>query len=105
MLLDVLHAASPRPFDELPAGASPFAFPIEVDDKPSVRRDLQAAGIDALDLWAIAHPAVPEDGFPRSARRRARTLALPVHQELRPRDLRRIARAAVAAVTGHGDRT
>jgi DegT/DnrJ/EryC1/StrS aminotransferase family len=97
-LLERLRQLVPRPFDALAPGASPFAFPIDVDDKPAVLRRLAAAGIVALDLWGMPHPALPEELFADAARRRSRTLALPVHQELRASDLRRIARVTADAL-------
>jgi hypothetical protein len=56
------------------------------------------AGIAAVDLRALTHPAIAVDRFPRAARRRARTLGVPVHHELRARDITRIARSAAVAV-------
>lgn len=97
-LLERLGRHVPRPFGAVPPGASPWAFPIEVEDKPGVLRRLAEAGIVALDLWAVSHPAVPVERFPAAARRRARTLGLPVHQELRRRDLERVAEAALRAM-------
>jgi dTDP-4-amino-4,6-dideoxygalactose transaminase len=40
---------------------------------------------------------MPQGRFAEAERRRARTLGLPVHQHLRPGDLRRIARVTIAA--------
>jgi CelD/BcsL family acetyltransferase involved in cellulose biosynthesis len=74
----------------LPEGASPFAFPIETDDKPELLDRLQRHGIRALDFWAIPHRSLPSTGFPESARLRQRIVGLPVHQELRASDLERI---------------
>jgi dTDP-4-amino-4,6-dideoxygalactose transaminase len=95
-LLDVLGDRVPPPFDELSEGASPFAFPLTVEHKRSALEYLAAAGIKALDLWSLRHPALPEDGFPEAAARRASTIALPVHQELRSGDLTRMAALVVA---------
>ena len=84
----------PRPFARLPAGASPFAFPIEVDDKSAMLRRLAGRGISGMDFWSVPHPALPHARFPSARRRRERTIALPVHQELRPADVDRVAAAA-----------
>jgi DegT/DnrJ/EryC1/StrS aminotransferase family len=97
LLLDALGALVPRPFADVPPGASPFAFPIEVDDKRYVMSSLVAERIIPIDLWAVSHPAMPQGRFAEAERRRARTLGLPVHQHLRPGDLRRIARVTIAA--------
>ena len=81
----------PAPFDALPAGASPFAFPVEAEDPAALEAALEEAAITYFPLWREPHPSLPVARFPAAAARRARTIALPVHQELRPRDLERIA--------------
>jgi len=83
----------PAPFAALPDGASPFAFPIAVDDKQTVLARLASRGVRGLNFWSVPHPALPPASFPGAAVRRARVVGLPVHQELRPGDLARIARA------------
>jgi CelD/BcsL family acetyltransferase involved in cellulose biosynthesis len=98
MLLEELAELAPRPFDRVPAGASPFAFPIEVDDRREVLGRLAARGVDGIAFWSVPHPTLPEAQFPAARRRRDRTIALPVHQELRPADVERVA----AAARGHG---
>jgi hypothetical protein len=97
LLLDGLGALVPRPFCDVPSGASPFAFPIEVDDKRSVMSRLVAERIIPIDLWAVSHPAMAQGHFADAVSRRTRTLGLPVHQHLRPDDLRRIVRVTSAA--------
>jgi len=93
LLLESLGEHVPAPFGRLPSGASPFAFPIDAGDKEALLERLAARGILALDLWATPHPAMPVARFPGAQRRRARTVGLPVHQELRPEDLERIVTA------------
>lgn len=95
ILLDALASSVPEPFGSVPAGASPFAFPVVTDDKRGLLQRMAAAGVSAVDLWSEPHPALPAAGFPEAASRRQRIVALPVHQELRPEDLERIADAAV----------
>jgi selenocysteine lyase/cysteine desulfurase len=90
-LLGRVGARVPPPFDQLPDGASPFAFPVDVPDKQTVVERLSEANVKAVDLWSYPHPALPETGFPEAEARRASTLALPVHQELRTQDLVRMA--------------
>ena len=77
------------PFRDLPQGAAPFAFPIAVGDKRLAHKALGERGIDAQDFWSHPHPSLPA-GFPVSERLRATVLALPVHQELRHKDLARM---------------
>jgi len=94
-LLDVLGGRVPPPFDQLPEGSSPFALPVETDDKRRLLDRLAEHGIEGLDFWSVPHPSLEVDRFPEIRDRRARTVALPVHQELRLTDVERIAAAAV----------
>lgn len=89
-LLTALGALVPPPFETLPAGASPFVFPIEADDPPQMLRRLRTRGIVAAAFWSAFHPAIDKRRFPRLVARRAHTVALPVHQELTSNDLDRI---------------
>jgi perosamine synthetase len=101
VLLDYLADHVPPPFAQLPRGASPFAFPIATERKAALRERLAADGITALNFWSTAHPLLPTESFPHIARLRARVLGLPVHQELLPQDLERVARAVQAFLAGH----
>jgi dTDP-4-amino-4,6-dideoxygalactose transaminase len=98
-LLETLADHVPPPFVDLPPGASPFTFPVETDRKPEVLYALAEQRIQALDLWSVPHPSLPAEDFPLAAQRRARTVGLPVHQELRPGDIERIADAAITALS------
>jgi len=93
-----LAQALPAPFSVLPPGAAPFVLPIEADDKPRALAILARAGIAATDLWRVPHPALPAERFPGAMRLRERVIGLPVHQELRAADLRRIADVAEEAL-------
>jgi dTDP-4-amino-4,6-dideoxygalactose transaminase len=90
-LLERLTSWVPQPFGRDPGRASPFAFPVSVVDKARVLASLARAGIAGVDAWSVPHPSLPVDRFPNAARRRARVVLLPVHQELRPRDVEHIA--------------
>lgn len=79
------------PWNRDPGTASPFALPVRVRNKAAVLASLRAAGIGAVDLWSIPHPALVPGEHPHATERRARTVLLPVHQELRPIDVERIA--------------
>ena len=93
LLLEELSDRVAGPFAKLTEGASPFAFPVQADDKERLLATLRAAAIDAVDLWRVPHPALPAERFPAAARLRASVAAVPVHQELRVHDLERIAEA------------
>jgi hypothetical protein len=100
VLLAGLADLVPPPFADLPAGASPFMLPIAVPDRARAIPRLRAHGVVALDFWAVAHPSLPRAGFPQAAARRAGTIGLPVHQELRDSDLRRVIAAARDVTSG-----
>jgi dTDP-4-amino-4,6-dideoxygalactose transaminase len=97
-LLEELGAAVPAPFDRLSGSESPFAFPVETKGKEKVLGALESSGIGALDFWARPHHMLPVEQFPALARRRARTIGLPVHQELRRSDLDRIRRSVATLI-------
>ncbi len=99
-LLDLLGELAPAPFDRLPDDASPFAFPLSSDDKPRLLARLRAGGVVPLDFWSQPHPSLPVERFPGAAERRARTVALPVHQELRAEDVEQLARCVDAGGRG-----
>lgn len=93
-LLEDLADHVPAPFDRLPDGACPWLFPVETEDRDGMLDHLAARGIGAMAFWSAGHPAVEGSDFPDAARRRATTVALPVHHELRASDVDRIAAAA-----------
>jgi dTDP-4-amino-4,6-dideoxygalactose transaminase len=102
-LLERLQGRVARPFDSLPDGAVPFLFPLDTSDKEALLETISTHGIRALDFWSFGHPSLDADRFPAVEERRRRTIGLPVHQELRPRDVERIA-AVVAKADKTGDR-
>jgi len=92
-LLDTLGDLVAPPFERLCPGASPFLFPVETRDKATTLERLRLQRVEALDVWSAGHPTLPSEGYPDAEARRARTLGLPVHQELAPRDIDQIATA------------
>jgi hypothetical protein len=83
-------------FAEMPAGSSPLAFPIEVDDKAAFVRALELRGIVQTRMWTVPHPSLDAGAHPVAARLRRHLVGLPVHQELRPAETDRIADAVLA---------
>ncbi|MEA2143939.1 MAG: hypothetical protein QOI64_2369, partial [Solirubrobacteraceae bacterium] len=77
-LLEQLGDRVPAPFQQLPDGAAPYALPLSPGPGDRLRDRLADRGVQTLSGW----PAP------------AGALLLPVHQELRPRDLDRIVAAA-----------
>ena len=94
LLLDELREQVPPPFDRLPDGAVPLGFPIACADKTAALRRLAEHGVDGVNFWSQPHPLLVEGRAPRADALRRSTVLLPVHQELRPSDMERIAVAA-----------
>jgi dTDP-4-amino-4,6-dideoxygalactose transaminase len=94
----------PIPFRNLPAGASPMAFPLTVKDKRWVVDGLLRRNIKSLDFWSFPHPSLPVEDFPRAAQLRASIVALPIHQELRSTDIERMS-SAISELLASVDRT
>jgi dTDP-4-amino-4,6-dideoxygalactose transaminase len=80
-------------FPKLPDGAVPFVFPVRTTAKRELLQRLSRRGVTAFDLWSVPHPTLPVADFPRARSLRASVVALPIHQELRPVDLDRVAEA------------
>lgn len=93
-LLERLGEHTLPPFDRLSEGACPYMFPLTVDERDAVIMRLRHSGVHAVPHWPISHPSCPPGRFPEADERRATTVGLPVHQELRRRDLAYIASAA-----------
>ena len=89
-LLEQLDDVVPESWKTLPDGASPFTFPVESPHKESMFNALHEQGVIALNLWLVPHPVLDEEKFPHAKHLRDRVLGLPLHQELRRRDLQRI---------------
>jgi dTDP-4-amino-4,6-dideoxygalactose transaminase len=89
-LLADLASQVPAGLAAPPDGASPYFFPIQTADKPGLLALLEEHQIDAVDFWALPHPSLPSEPFPVAAQLRASIVGVPVHQELRPRDLERM---------------
>jgi dTDP-4-amino-4,6-dideoxygalactose transaminase len=92
-LLKALGESTPSPFRTLPAGASPFVFPLQTADKQSMLGRLRTQRIMALSLWSTPHPSLRTRRFAQAELLRDTILGLPVHQELRLHDLERIVTA------------
>lgn len=79
-------------FPDLPDGAVPWQFPILVNDPGSLRTHLAAARIESGLLWEFPHAASPSaTEQPEAAYLRKHVLCLPMHQDVQPDDLERMA--------------
>ncbi len=81
-------------FQSISEGASPFGFPLRVPDKARTLAALAQQGVRGIDFWCTPHPLLDAPRYPGAATRRAETVLLPVHQELSPAEVERIAQAA-----------
>jgi CelD/BcsL family acetyltransferase involved in cellulose biosynthesis len=90
-LLAALAGQVPEPFDRLGEGIAPLVLPVASNDPDAMLARLARHRIDGLDLRAGLRP---ESGFPNARRLAAGAVGLPVHQELRGKDLDRIVAAA-----------
>ena len=90
----------PVPFRELRPGTCPLFLPVLVPDKIRCQRDLEALGVQSVNLWDASHPTCPPDLAEEVSGWRQHCLELPVHQELRPEDIDRVA-TAVLTVLGN----
>jgi dTDP-4-amino-4,6-dideoxygalactose transaminase len=96
-LLKHLRPLVPAPFESLPMGACPFAFPVYVDNAKLFIERLRKCGVAGILFWLYPHPSLPVENFPRSEAFREHVVALPVHQELNIGELRQIVEAVVMA--------
>ena len=99
LLRDQLRELVAAPFSELPDGAAPLQFPIQVDEKTEVLERLAAAGVEGADMWPRAHPSAEASQSEQVRRLRTRLVGLPVHHVLGESELVRIAEAARSAVS------
>ena len=99
VLLKHLHKLVPAPFASLPEGASPFAFPIEIENAKEFLSRLHKYGVIGFLFWLYNHPSLPVDNLARSRALRERIVALPVHQELTPSHLQQIVEAVNKAIS------
>lgn len=72
-------------------GVVPLFLPYFVHDRTKALIELQAHGIEPFIFGMFFHPAMNEREFPEARRLRENLLCLPVHHDLRERDLQRIA--------------
>jgi dTDP-4-amino-4,6-dideoxygalactose transaminase len=97
-LLAELADSVPPALAQVPDGSSPHAFPIEIRANRDVFvAELARLGVRAFSFWSVPHPSLPATRFPGAARWRSTLVALPVHQELGPAELARVAAAARTA--------
>ena len=87
------------PFPELTDGACPLFFPVLVRDKVRVQQQLEDRGVQSVNLWDTSHPDCPSDLAAEVAHWRRECLELPIHQELSPAHMDRVADALLSVLT------
>lgn len=97
-LLGQLREVAPPIFAQLPPGVCPLFYPLQVEDKGAVAARLARRGIETVDFWRQGHPACPAGEFPDAAELRRKVLEVPIHQDLEPAAMARVAQAVRAAV-------
>lgn len=95
----ILNTAGVRPIlNELPDGACPMVMPVRVGRRRHIRNQLAENGIETYTFGEWRHPAIAYDRFPEAAALRHELLGLPIHQNLTPDDIDRIAQTISRAV-------
>lgn len=89
------------PFPELTAGACPLFFPVLVGDKVRVQQELEALDVQSVNLWDTSHPSCPPDLAAEVSHWRRECLELPIHQELAPDHIDRVADALLRVLKKH----
>jgi len=83
------------PFPELNEGACPLFFPVLVPEKVRFQQDLDALDVQSVNLWDTSHPSCPPDLAAEVLHWRRHCLELPIHQELSPPEIDRVADAVI----------
>jgi len=95
-----LRGHLPLPFLDTPPGVCPLFMPVMVPDKPRFQQELNGLGVQSVDLWDAPHPTCPPDLADEVSSWRRHCLELPIHQELSPDDIDRIAEAVLTVLPG-----
>ncbi len=71
------------PIRFLPDGVCPLLFPVLVEERDQIYRELKERGYAGYDWWGGFHPAVRWDEFPEAVQLKQKVFGIPVHQSLR----------------------
>ncbi|MEM9601279.1 MAG: aminotransferase class I/II-fold pyridoxal phosphate-dependent enzyme [Pseudomonadota bacterium] len=86
-------------FDTLPDGVCPLYCPILVDAPDALVANLAADDVEVFRWWPHLHPAIAWAEHPALVALKARSVALPVHQQLTPEQIDVLAARLRAAVS------
>jgi dTDP-4-amino-4,6-dideoxygalactose transaminase len=98
LLASELGELCPEPYRELPSGTCPLYFPVLAADRSAAIARMLESGVRAIEVWPVPHPLLDRERFAELEPARAQLLALPVHQDLEPRHMDIVTRAAAAAL-------
>jgi dTDP-4-amino-4,6-dideoxygalactose transaminase len=76
---------------EVEDGMCPYVFPLLVRDKPGAVRALRARGIEAEEFWNYGVPDARGRGFEDSDFLHEHVMELPIHHDVTPEQIERIA--------------
>ncbi|HYX43680.1 MAG TPA: hypothetical protein VE760_01470, partial [Acidimicrobiales bacterium] len=93
-LVAELEPACPEPFRALPDGVCPLYLPVMAADRPRAMAELLGRGVRGVEIWPVPHPLLDREANQELEPLRRGLLALPVHQDLAPRHVEAVARAA-----------
>ena len=86
------------PFPDLPGGTCPLFFPVMVRDRRSFQQHLESLGVQSGNWWEVSHPTCPRALADEVACWRRECLELPIHQELSPEHIDRVAAAVLTVL-------
>ncbi len=92
-LADLLSDVAPPIQGALPPGVTPLFYATRVLFKRAVVERLHAKGVEARSFWEFHHPLLPPGVMPETDDLRQTVLELPIHQDLTPAAIERMARA------------
>ena len=97
-LESLLRDVSPAIFPGLPEGVCPLFYPFATPRKAALWSALCTKGVHAVLFWLPRQFAPPRGEFPEVDELRESVLELPCHQDMRPRDIERMAGVVRTAV-------
>lgn len=92
-LASLLADVAPPLQGDLPPGVTPLFYATRVLYKRAVVERLRAKGVEARSFWEFHHPLLPPGVMPETDDLRQTVLELPIHQDVTPKAIERMAQA------------
>jgi len=99
LLSSLLAEVAPPVTGTLLPGVVPLFYPARFADKQRALELLHEGGVEAVNYWTTYHPLQTPGEFPEADDLRRTVLELPIHQDLSPRVIERLAHVVRDAVT------